>query len=74
MSAPSYFGEIGLLHGIPRTATVTATQASTLWRIPADAFLLAATQAGLSGSLIDSVRVRIGTADGSGLVGAAMDG
>ncbi len=65
MAAPSYFGEIGLIQGVPRTATVTATTAATLWRIPADAFLDAAGQAGISGALSDSVRVRLRNTPGS---------
>ena len=34
-----YFGEIGLLHKIPRTATVTASIDSELWRMPGEMFL-----------------------------------
>ena len=41
MGSPTYFGEIGLLHGIPRTATVRTTQACTLWRLSGDEFLAA---------------------------------
>lgn len=59
MAGPSYFGEIGLIQGVPRTATVTASTSATLWRIPADAFLDAAGRAGISGALSDSVRVRL---------------
>jgi MFS family permease len=59
MTSPSYFGEIGLIQGVPRTATVTASTAATLWRIPAEAFLDAAGQAGISGALSDSVRIRL---------------
>ena len=59
MAAPAYFGEIGLIQGVPRTATVTASTSATLWRIPADAFLDAAGRAGISGALSDSVRVRL---------------
>ena len=59
MTAPSYFGEIGLIQEVPRTATVTASGPATLWRIPADAFLDAASQAGISGALTDSVRIRL---------------
>jgi MFS family permease len=62
MSAPSYFGEIGLLHGIARTATVTTAEDCTVWSIPADAFLAAATQAGLSSALTDTAATRFAPA------------
>lgn len=39
IAAPNYFGEIGLLRGLPRTATVRAVEPSTLARIPAEDFL-----------------------------------
>ena len=61
MQAPAYFGEIGLVHGVNRTATVVAAEECTLWRVPAEAFLEAAGQAGLSGALTDGVRLRLGT-------------
>jgi hypothetical protein len=34
-----YFGEIGLLHRVPRTATVTAVTDGDLWRMPGETFL-----------------------------------
>ena len=37
--APGYVGELGLLHGIPRTATVRTRQESTLLRIGGQDFL-----------------------------------
>ena len=39
MGPRSYFGEIGLLRGIPRTATVRTNEATTLWRISGEDFL-----------------------------------
>ncbi len=39
LGAGDFFGEIGIVKGVPRTATVTMTAASTLLRIEADAFL-----------------------------------
>jgi MFS family permease len=41
VTAPGYVGEIGLLHGIPRTATVTTSQESWLLRIDGADFLAA---------------------------------
>ena len=58
LSAPAYFGEIGLIRGVPRTATVTATSECALWRIPAQVFLTALSQAGVSGALAGTVRLR----------------
>jgi MFS family permease len=39
IGAGQWFGEIGLLHRRPRTATVTASTAATIWRIPGTVFL-----------------------------------
>lgn len=39
MGPLDWFGEIGLIQRRPRTATVTATTASTVWRIPGTHFL-----------------------------------
>ncbi|MCU0274062.1 MAG: MFS transporter [Acidimicrobiales bacterium] len=39
MGPGEWFGEIGLLQGSPRTASVRATTQAELWRIPGDAFL-----------------------------------
>jgi MFS family permease len=41
VTAPGYAGELGLLHGIPRTATVTTSRESTLLRIAGQDFLSA---------------------------------
>lgn len=57
--AGDYFGEIGLLQHIPRTATVTATTDSTLLRINGAAFLDALTSASASTSLLEGARVRL---------------
>ena len=45
VTAPGYVGELGLLHGIPRTASVLARTECTLLRIEGQVFL-AAVQAG----------------------------
>ncbi len=39
LHAGDWFGEIGLVRGVPRTATVTAITPATVWRIPGDDFL-----------------------------------
>jgi MFS family permease len=41
VSAPGYVGELGLLHGIPRTASVRTSRESTLFRIGGQDFLSA---------------------------------
>jgi CRP-like cAMP-binding protein len=41
VTAPGYVGELGLLHHIPRTATVRTAQDSTLLRIDGGDFLSA---------------------------------
>lgn len=39
VAAGSWVGEIGLVHDVPRTATVVARTPSTVWRIPGGLFL-----------------------------------
>jgi MFS family permease len=58
MSAPGYFGEIGLLEQIPRTATVTTTTETTLYRIDGDTFHDALTAAPASPAFAESARLR----------------
>lgn len=72
MSAPGYFGEIGLIHGVPRTATVTSRGPCQVWRLPADAFLSAASQAGLSNALSETVQVRLAPPVGAGMSSPAV--
>ena len=59
MSAGSYFGEIGLLERIPRTATVTSGEHSHVLRIPGEAFLAALSEAPASGALLEGARSRL---------------
>ena len=59
MKAPSYFGEIGLLQGIPRTATVTTTEPTRLWRISGDDFLAALTESPLSAAATAGLTMRL---------------
>ena len=55
-----YFGEIGLLEGIPRTATVEATTDSVVYRIKGEDFLSVVNQApSMSGTLLDGVVGRL---------------
>ncbi|HEY8673099.1 MAG TPA: cyclic nucleotide-binding domain-containing protein, partial [Candidatus Dormibacteraeota bacterium] len=55
----AYFGEIGLLEHIPRTATVTASVPSTVLRIEGEDFLEALATASASMSLLEGARVRL---------------
>jgi MFS family permease len=59
MAAPSYFGEIGVLEGIPRTATVTALRECRCARIDGDALLAALTATPPSSSLMEVARSRL---------------
>ena len=74
MSAPSYFGEIGVLERIPRTATVTAlTEARTL-RIEGAALLDALTSVPPSSSLMENARSRLALTHPSQPVTFAAEG
>ncbi len=54
-----YFGEIGLLQGIPGTATVTATSPGRLLRIAGPAFLQAVSSGVASLSLLEGAQARL---------------
>ncbi len=55
-----YFGEIGLLLRVPRTATVTALTDSDLWRMPGETFLRLVNEGGQrSASLSGNVTSRL---------------
>jgi len=59
MGPDEVFGELGLMNGTPRTATVTAETDGTLLTLPGAAFLelvTAASASGLSGRLTDRYR------------------
>ncbi|MCU1600081.1 MAG: hypothetical protein JWO22_790 [Frankiales bacterium] len=55
----SYFGEIGLLRGLPRTATVRTLEPAVLWRIPGEDFLAAVEVGKASASLQTGVATRL---------------
>ncbi|HYO31968.1 MAG TPA: MFS transporter [Nocardioidaceae bacterium] len=59
LSAGDYFGEIGLIEQIPRTATVTPTTKTVLLRIDGSAFLEALTQSAPSPALLDGASLRL---------------
>ncbi|MGH9115160.1 MAG: MFS transporter [Acidimicrobiales bacterium] len=59
LGAGSYFGEIGLMAGIPRTATVTASTQCRLLRISGTDFLAALTDLSASPSMLEGARTRL---------------
>ena len=59
MGPRSLFGEIGVLRGIPRTATVRALEPCVLWRIDGEAFAAAVETAPVSASLLSLAGARL---------------
>jgi CRP-like cAMP-binding protein len=59
MEPGTYFGEIGLLGGIPRTATVTALDEAELYRIEGSDFLDALETASAGTTLLSGARMRL---------------
>jgi MFS family permease len=53
MGPRSYFGEIGLLRGIPRTATIRTVEPCVLWKLSGEEFLDALEMSTPSASLLD---------------------
>jgi ATP-binding cassette subfamily B protein len=53
-----YFGEIGLLHEVPRTATVRSLTDATLYRISGDDFLSALNEAPTVGASVTEGVIR----------------
>jgi MFS family permease len=64
VTAPGYVGELGLLHGIPRTATVWTCRDSTLLRIGGQDFLSALRSSRPSASLLSVAGVRLARTPG----------
>jgi MFS family permease len=59
VTAPGYVGELGLLHNIPRTATVRTRRESTLLRIDGEEFLAALQSSHPSPSLLSVAGARM---------------
>ena len=55
-----YFGEIGLIERVPRTATVTPREQVELLRVEGQAFLDALTRSGPSSTILDGAALRLG--------------
>lgn len=55
-----YFGEIGLIEGIPRTATVTALQSARVLRVSGGDFLAALSESAPSPALLEGAALRLG--------------
>jgi MFS family permease len=66
VTAPGYVGELGLLHGIPRTATVRTRRDSTLLRIDGQDFLAALRSSRPSASLLSVAGARLARTPGRG--------
>jgi predicted MFS family arabinose efflux permease len=66
VTAPGYVGELGLLHGIPRTATVWTRQDATLLRIGGQDFLSALQSSRPSASLLSVAGARLARTPGRG--------
>jgi len=66
VTAPGYVGELGLLHNIPRTATVRTRRESTLLRIDGGEFLAALQSSRPSPSLLSVAGARMARTQGPG--------
>ena len=75
MTAATYFGEIGLIESVARTATVAAVTDGTLLRIEGEAFIDALTETKPSVALLDGASQRLGrTHPSRQLTRSALDG
>jgi MFS family permease len=59
MGSETYFGEIGLIERIPRTATVTAEAPTRCYRIDGEEFLAALTTTPPAASMLEGARTRL---------------
>jgi len=59
LGSGTYFGEIGLIGRVPRTATVTAATDCVLLRVSGDDFISALTNLSASPSLVEGARSRL---------------
>lgn len=60
MEPGDWFGEIGLVEGVARTATVTTRSAALVWRVPGDVFLSALQDSGdAPAALLDGIAERL---------------
>lgn len=59
MGPGSYFGELGLIEAMPRTANVAAVGDVTLYRIPGDDFLAALVDNQTTGAFLENARMRL---------------
>jgi CRP-like cAMP-binding protein len=59
LAAPAYFGEIGVLEGIPRTAAVTAREGCSALRIDGGELLVALRGTPASATLMEDARARL---------------
>jgi predicted MFS family arabinose efflux permease len=61
-----WFGEIGLLHRVPRTATVLSAETTELWEIPGADFLTALNESALPpAALLEGISARLAELDAS---------
>jgi len=74
MEPVSAFGEIGLLQRSARTATVTALESCSLYRIRGEAFLEALASAPASGAFVETARGRLALTHPSSQPALASDG
>lgn len=65
LAAGDFFGEVGLLESIPRTASVDATEPARLLRIPGSDFVDTLTRSAASPAFMETSRYRLRSADPS---------